>query len=175
MMVIAAILVALGVSVTSLDGACTDGHLRAYCENVGEVSGAEDLDHLLERPAEAAACLIKQLHIVRRPVLKPDDRGRLKDDFRVIWSLRALRYITHGKNFVASPGSARLGAKRQQFLTKRSKEEVPFFAVWMSRDIIYVAPEAAQRSIIDQWKRWYEVEGHVYDYRKATSYDDWYF
>jgi hypothetical protein len=175
MMMLGAMVAAFIVSVTTLGQACTDTQVRAYCAKVGEISSPEDLDRLLEEPAEAAACLIKQLRVVRMPVLKPDDLTRLKDEFRVIWSLRCLRYITHGKEFLAPPGPSRLRGKRRDFLTKRNKEQVPFFAVWMSRDIVYVAPEAAQRAIIDEWKRWYKVEGRTYDYRKATSYDEWYF
>jgi hypothetical protein len=175
MMMIAPIVVALSVYAATVDQACVDARVRADCAKVGEVGSLEELDRLLERPAESAACLIRQLHIVQRPVLKPDSRERLRDDFRVIWSLRALHYITHGKNFLAPPGPGPLIGKRRHFLQIRSKAEVPFFAVWMSNDTIYVAPVAAQRAIIDKWRAWYQAEGQSYDYRKADSYDDWYF
>jgi hypothetical protein len=48
----------------------------------------------------------------------------------------------------------------------------------MSRDAEFVAPEDAQRAIIEQWKQWQHDFGGTLQYRPAKNpadaMDDWY-
>src|SRR5207253_2952264 len=40
----------------------------------------------------------------------------------------------------------------RQFLEREGRQCIPFFATWMSRDAVYLAPYDTQRSSVDQWR-----------------------
>jgi hypothetical protein len=129
-------------------------------------------------PAEAAACLIGNLRLVNVAVLRPEEKNDRRVEFRTLWFLRALRYLTGGKNFCGTTAHfGELNADQSQFLTIRCgpAPEVSFFGTWMSRDIVFFAPIDAQEQIIRQWINWYRKEGISYPYTPAKSIDDWYF
>jgi hypothetical protein len=156
---------------------CRDKQLQHFVARIEDVRDVQELAVLRKKPSEAAACLIHQLRVVDVTVLRPDERSRRPEDFRTIWSIRALRYLTGGKDFCAPTAHFdELDKDRQQFLTIRCGPgpDVSFFGVWMSRDVIYVAPEDAQEKIIQQWLNWYETEGIRYSY-PPTRDVDWYF
>lgn len=157
---------------------CGDSRIRDIVAQI-ENATTSDLDKLVStNPMEAAGCLVGQLHVVERTSLSPQEFDKQARALRVVWSIRALRYITGGKDVVAhlSPELIlKLDAKRKEFLTDRRSDAIPFFAVWMSRDIIYFAPRQAQEDIIAVWHRWYQTEGTTFEYRRATSMEDWYF
>jgi hypothetical protein len=96
---------------------------------------------------------------------------------RVIWALRALRYSS-GKNFRA-PTAHVFGSDEEEQtredLLKNEDETVTFFATWMSRDSIYIAPADAQRAIIEQWKRWFAEQDAEWMPIPEPNVDDWYF
>lgn len=158
---------------------CRDDQLQQFVARIEEVQDLEELAVLRKKPSEAVACLIRQLRVVNVTVLRPEDKSRRPDDFRTIWSIRALRYLTGGEDFCAPTAHFNhLDKDRQHFLTLRCGpgSEVSFFGVWMSRDIIYVAPKDAQKAIIRKWIGWYQAEGTQREsYAPVRSLDDWYF
>jgi len=97
---------------------------------------------------------------------------------KVVWTMRALRFLT-GTNFLAETkhvfGSDEVEQRRQTLLHKYDEKKVPFFAVWMSRDSIYFAPEDAQTTIIAQWKLWIEKNKYDLPPIKETRTEEWYF
>lgn len=49
-----------------------------------------------------------------------------------------------------------------------------FFGVWMSRDVIYVAPKDALEGIIERWRTWLQAGGARYPYPLGDDME-WYF
>lgn len=158
---------------------CGDEQLQRFVAHIEDARGVEDLERLRENPVVAAACLIAQLRPVDATVLSPEDESSRRADFRIVWSIRALRYLTGGKDFCAPTAHFdELDQRPRYFLTMRcgSGSEVSFFGVWMSRDLIYVAPKDAQKAIIRKWIGWYQAEGTQREsYAPVRSLDDWYF
>jgi hypothetical protein len=111
-------------------------------------------------PLESACQLVGELAVVRARIIRNDQESRFKQALHVVWALRALRYVTGCREFYgrtrekfASQGE--LDRVRVQFLTRdRRQGEVPFFSVWMSRDMVFLAASDAQRDIIRQWNVW---------------------
>jgi hypothetical protein len=94
-------------------------------------------------------------------------------------ALRALRYITGGLRFNGKTKyrfnvSNEIEGNRKQFL-RPERGEVPFFAVWMSRDSLAIAPPDAQIAVINKWIDWYAKKGSDFKYTPAEHLDDWYF
>ena len=156
---------------------------RALAAEIG-VLGRDDadnqriIDHLAGDPRDAVEQLLQQLEPVPLSQLRPTDVRRHERASHVVWCLRAIRFLTHGKTFTAPTRyvfEERESARKQFLLDKGLGGEVPFFAVWMSRDVVYLAPSDAQEEIIKRWRRWYEVEGRTFRYERAESIDDWYF
>lgn len=91
-----------------------------------------------DEPAIAACYLVNELQVVPEKWIRGGDQDKHPKTMHVIWSLRALRYITGGINFKGKTKyrfneSSEIEANRKQFL-RPENNEVPFFAVWMSRD-----------------------------------------
>ncbi len=155
---------------------CRDESVRAFVEQIEDVRDLDSLAFLTAKPRDSAACLIRQLRVVDASILKPEDAHARPSDFRVVWTVRALRYVTGGLDFCASTAHEdQLDDQHRQFLRVRCPSpDVSFFGVWMSRDVTFLAPRDAQESIIHKWVQWYEKNGDTYAYRPATS-GDWYF
>ena len=94
-----------------------------------------------------------------------------------VWAVRALRYLT-GKDFRA-PTTHVFGRdedeRTREQLLKKEHETVTFFATWMSRDSVYIAPADAQRTIIEAWRRWFFEQDENWKPIPGPSIDDWYF
>jgi hypothetical protein len=128
---------------------------------------AADVRRLAESPEASTKALIEALHTI------PDSEEFAKTDSpsmeHVLWLIRALRYVTGGLDFCAASehtfGSSEEEEHREYWLTFHHKGCLTFFGYWMSRDRSYIAPEDAQRDIIDQWRRWYGTFGATYRYK----------
>jgi len=131
---------------------------------------------LLERPADAVCNLIQGLHPVATRHVSGYDESPDREALAVVWRLRALRFVTGCQDFRAPTKDALSHPDEagRQFLERRGSRRLPFFAVWMSRDSLYLAPPDAQAAIIAQWKRWFSENGSRFDYRACESSDDWY-
>jgi hypothetical protein len=130
-------------------------------------------------PTTAACYLINELHSVPEKWIRGGDQKKHPNTMHVIWSLRALRHITGGLRFKGATKylfneSSEIESNRKQFLSPENNE-VPFFAVWMSRDSVAIAPADAQKEIIEKWIDWYERAGATFKYHAAKHVDDWYF
>lgn len=132
---------------------------------------------LMSCPQVAAGVLIRQLHPINVTEIKPVKFKNNKMNLHVIWSLRALRYITGGLQFTGNLGTEPIKATRLQFLRKgiTAPGQGTYFGVWMSRNIIFIAPVSTQSEIIGQWTAWYKREGRIYDYYPAKSDLKWFF
>lgn len=95
----------------------------------------------------------------------------------VVWRLRALRLLTGCVDFRAPTNEKPTHPEEagRQFLEAGGRDRLPFFATWMSRDRVFLAPADTQRAIVEQWRTWYAVNGQGYAYRPCESVDDWYF
>jgi hypothetical protein len=136
----------------------------------------DDLRMLSEKPFEAVSCLIKELSIVQEEKILLQEYDQHKETLHVIWCIRALRYLTgidfRGKTAYQFKESEK---NREDFLNKNSKTELPFFAVWMSRGSIYIAPKDTQEEIINKWKEWYSINGKSFKYDPVDDINKWYF
>lgn len=136
-----------------------------------------------ESPAVSAGYLVDELRVLQPTPTSALSFETTRDDplkaegLHLVWCVRALRYITGGLNFRAST-TYQFGhdeRERKYHLVRGSREEMPFFATWMSRDVVYLAPADVQGAIIAKWREWYRTKGKVHSYRAAPSHDDWYF
>ena len=130
---------------------------------------------LERRPYESICHLVKVLHPIRPTRLGPDDAD--SDSWKVIWAIRGLRFLTGGKDFVARTRfnfSAADNARRDLLEGGRNMV-VPFFRVWPSRDITFIAPRDAQVAIIGLWRQWFERDASAFVFRSAGDLDRWYF
>ena len=107
----------------------------------------------------------------------PHPKERCHDNTSSYLWCGVLRYLTGGKEFCGPTTQFdELDQDQRQFLTVRCGpgSEVSFFGVWMSRDLIYVAPKDAQEALIQEWIKWYKTEGIYHEYSPARDVD-WYF
>lgn len=135
-----------------------------------------DVKKLARTPAASTGFLISQLRVLEHPERTIVGEGNPQVE-HVLWSIRALRYITGGMDFCA-PTKWRFGesgeeAYRSYWLHFGDNSCVTFFAVWPSRGRCYVAPQDAQRKVISAWERWYASESKNYDYRPLVNPKSW--
>lgn len=122
---------------------------------------------------------IRGLHVVGSSVL-PALVGELRvirpgtpdaNEMHIIWCIRALRSLTGQEFQHVTAGTD--PCELQEFLGRDGP--LPFFAEWMSRGRVYVAPRDVQAAVIADWRAW--VRAHpacrIRDY--AFWPDGWYF
>ncbi len=138
------------------------GSVEEIVRNLGRGTSEIDQVHTLAKyPTKSVELLINQLHIVPdRHLLIGENPFTVE---HVLWCLRALRFITGGKDFCA-PTSHVFGTgdleQRQKYLLEFSHGScLTFFSIWPSRMSTYIAPPDAQRKIIQQWGEWLQNEG----------------
>jgi hypothetical protein len=82
----------------------------------------------------------------------------------VLWTIRALRYLTGGKDFCSGTrhefDKSEFERNRKYWLYSRHRTCVSFFAMWPSRGTEYVAPQDAQNQIIAKWRNWFKGQAH---------------
>ncbi len=150
--------------------------------------GSGPLDVLARTPAVAACHLVRSLHVVHDTHIVGYKQHRHPKTMRVIWALRALRYLTGCQDFRAptAENPAKWDESRRDFLLRddagvpienwNPADGVRFFRTWMSRDSVFIAPSDAQEKIIAQWVKWYRDTGsRGFHFQKCESVDRWYF
>jgi len=133
-----------------------------------------ELDALLTRPVGSSCWLVRELHETHNLHLLMT-QAKLSHQ---IWAIRALRYITNCKDFYGEiPEAAAIDptSDRWYFLLRKGRTQVPFFATWMSRDSVRIAPSSVQRKVIEQWQAWYESDASTFQFSACEKVDDWYF
>jgi len=151
-------------------------------------SSAEQLSILAREPAAAVCLLIRSLHVVRDTHVVGYEQAKHADTMRVIWALRALRYLAGCREFRAptAENPAKWEELRRDWLLRdangapvkhwRRTDRMPFFATWMSRDSVFIAPPDAQAAIISEWRQWYsDTRGNGFHSQTCDSVDKWYF
>jgi hypothetical protein len=125
-----------------------------------------DVLELAKTPAVSAKLLIADLHTI--PDSKHAAKAAAYRTEHTIWEIRALRFMTGGKDFcVASHhvfGNSEEEQNRKYWLTFDHPDCLAFFSLWPSHGREYIAPVDAQRSIISEWKKWYQSVGEKFAY-----------
>jgi len=144
--------------------------------HLGQESGVKDLKVLAFDPKFSVHCLIDQLEVTEVshiPGFQQKD-SPYKKALHVVWCLRALRYLTS-----QNPTSwtdyefQKYDKDRKDFLLREGSKKIPFFATWMSRDSVYLAPIDTQKRIIKKWNVWFKNANRPYV--PNHDFDDWYF
>jgi hypothetical protein len=148
-----------------------------YDDRPDQPSFLANFDKLAKAPVVAACYLIGELHVVPETVITAYTRKEHKPSMHVIWSLRALRYITGALEFRAKTKYEIKNSEepRKYWLTYKKTEDLPFFAVWPSRDAVYISPPDTQAAIIEKWRRWYSESGQTFEYKTSQKLNEWYF
>lgn len=134
-----------------------------------------ELDGLFKDPNGALCLLVKDLRPISATRLSPAQQSQRSA--RPIWAIRALRYLTGCQEFrgnMKPTGAMRKGDTRWEFLLREGESAVPFFATWMSRDVVFVAPLSVQTEVIAAWRTWRQRNANSYEYRACTGTDRWY-
>jgi hypothetical protein len=155
--------------------------IQALTVDTPRDSIAREFNVFTTQPRQAACQLVGELQPVDARIIMPDHIAQFRDAMHVIWALRALRYITGCQDFRA-PTQERFAAGRgrdmagirAEFLTRGDVHNVPFFAVWMSRDIIFIAAPDAQSAIVRQWRTWLSRD-QTFVFGPCLDFDKWYF
>lgn len=157
---------------------CLAAALCAACQDVPGLSdeikklgrGGDDfkiIDTLAKTPPMSTRLLIAELHPLSETRILNGQKD--PDDEHVLWCIRALRYLTGGKDFCAKTnhrfGSSEEEQRRKYWIYFHNKTCASFFAMWPSRGSEYIAPKDAQKEIIDKWKDWFAKEGDSFDYK----------
>jgi hypothetical protein len=126
--------------------------------------GGDDLGiikELARTPQASVPLLIDGLHPIHEARILNGQEN--PDAEHVLWSIRALRNLTGGKDFCGKTshqfGGSEQERNRKYWIYFRHKTCVSFFAMWPSRGSVYIAPEDAQKEIIQKWKDWIKKDG----------------
>lgn len=161
-------------------GTAADQQSQGLAERVaslGPDTRPEDVRQFRGNARDAVELLIATLETIPEDKVLPEAKNAHRSTLHVVWAIRTLRYLT-GKDFRA-PTTHVFGSdedeQRREELLKKEDGTVTFFATWMSRDSVYVAPPDAQRTIIETWRRWFsELDGNWRPISEPKI-DDWYF
>ena len=121
---------------------------------------------LYRDPAVATGALIERLEPARPGMHYHDDHPT------VVWYVRALRSLT-GLDFTAP--TTQLADSEAGYLQRDSVGNVRLFGWEMGWDRTWVAPEDAQRTIIQKWRTWFGKEGRGFKYVNDPDHEHWYF
>lgn len=152
--------------------------LSKEVENLGRgEDNVKIVETLAKTPQLSTKLLIGELHPIQESrILNGQEKPYAE---HVLWCLRALRYVTGGKEFCAKTsykfGSSEEERNRRYWIFFRYKTCASFFAMWPSRSSEYIAPGDAQISIIRKWKDWFAKEGTEFDYKpmRNPKPEDW--
>lgn len=153
------------VSYAQTKGTDIDALINTTMRHIGGDDYEQDFKIFSQHPQRSTELLIKSLRPVRR--------GKYRAHPRVVWYIRALRFLTRSDFKGRTDG--RLTDDEKNFLVYDEGRRVKFFGTWMSRDIAFVAPKDAQIKIIRQWRDWFTRNGKTHNYSDSTPLDDWYF
>lgn len=166
---------AVSISATSASQAT---RIEDVVAHLGPSTTVHEVKLLRKEPRKAVDLLIENLASISEDKILSEARTSHSPAMRVIWSIRALRYLT-GQEFRAPTNHAFEDSETEQtrkdLLTSHGKRTVAFFAEWMSRGSIYVAPGDAQREIIRQWRAWHATHGKTWQLGPEPDFNDWYF
>jgi len=151
-----------------LKGVANDGNYPVWSGRIPE------LDEMLTKPVGSSCWLVRELKETRKVHLSLTE-SRLS---RPVWAIRALGYVANCKHFygaLADDSAFDPASPRWQFLFRRGRKEVPYFATWMSRDTVTLAPPSVQRAVIKRWQYWYKSDAATFRFSPCGNVDDWYF
>jgi hypothetical protein len=135
------------------------------------------VEELAKTPQISTRLLVSELHPISETRILNGQEDQ--DAEHVLWCIRALRYLTGGKEFCAKTdhrfGSSEEEQRRKYWIYFHHKTCASFFAMWPSRGSEYIAPEDAQKVIIEKWRDWFAKEGDSFDYKPLhdPKPEDW--
>lgn len=160
-MFLSAFALAGALSAQSVPSASTpasdEARLRAAVSGLGEARGPRDFELLDAHRCAALPLLAAELRPVPEGRIAHDELPSRPAAMHVVWTIMALRYLT-GEEMTARtsaplPKTGGVPGDAWDLLRKGlPRGETQFFAVWMSRDHVYLADVAAQRRIIEKWR-----------------------
>lgn len=157
---------------------CEDKQIEGIVQRLNEENSElkQDMRKLSSNPYHAMGCLIKELHPIEEIEIIHTEFDKHKSTMHVVWCIRTLRYLT-GLDFRSRSNYKfkRNEKNRKYLLSNGRKEKLSFFAVWMSRDIIYFAPQDTQMDIIEKWEKWYSTDAKSFNYKQDEDINNWYF
>ncbi len=121
---------------------------------LGPDSDVHSVEAIARSGCSAVPALVSQLEIARTTQVMHFAGQAPVREFRTLWSLATLRYIT-GRDFYAIQARPLDGESvRQQMLTIGApSHHSKLYGIWMSRGAVYFARPEEQASIIKQWQR----------------------
>ena len=138
--------------------------------------GGEDMpriNRMAKQPRRATELLVAELHVVADEKVLPGEEAQKAETEHVLWSIRALRFVTGGKDFCAKSsthfGKNESERNRLYFLSFSHGSCLTFFSLWPSQGVDYIAPADAQKAIIGQWRDWYRTEGATFRFRPLEN------
>ena len=162
----------------SMGALADDQSLQKAADDLGRSEQSIPLvKSLAADPSKAAGLLVSQLRTVQAEKLLNGQRR--PDVEHVLWTIRALRFLTGGKDFCAPTvhkfAKTEEERDREYWLRFHKHSCLTFFAIWPSRGTEYVAPVDVQKKIIAQWKEWYRINGSKYRYKPLIDPkpEDW--
>jgi hypothetical protein len=166
--------ICVGCKAPNALGANQGGTIASRVRALGPSTSSEDFKLFEADPVEAVEHLVMQLKPISGRSIPRDKQEFHAEEMRVIWTIRALRYLTD-MDFDGTTVNRNWDSDRGHFLQRTEGNAVKFFGVWMSRDYTFVAPRDAQLQIIAKWKDWAELHARTHVYPKKHNFDDWYF
>jgi hypothetical protein len=145
-------------------------------KSLGPNTRPSDLAVFQTDPLSAVELLVQRIRPIGEKKVLADEQRSHPEAMRVIWSIRALRYLS-GLNFKGKTKYRFKGdveGERAQLIGLTGESEVFFFGTWMSRDSIYVAPRDAQLQIIEKWKEWARLHAKDHTFIAPKEINDWY-
>jgi hypothetical protein len=144
-------------------------------EEIGQLGRGNDdrqiVATLAKTPRLAVQLLIDELRPVNETRILASERKPEVE--HVLWSIRALRYLTGGKDFCGGTrhefDKSEFERSRKYWLYSRHRTCVSFFAMWPSRGTEYVAPQDAQNEIIAKWRDWFKGQGASFEYKPLLN------
>jgi hypothetical protein len=141
------------------------------------------LEKLEEQPRVAVCHLTRALRVVADTHVPLDQQHRRQQTMNVVWAIRGLRYLNGCKDVRAPTrqDTSRWSGDRRWFLLGQrdrggvTATEMSFFATWMSRDNVFIAPVDAQKIIIQRWRDSYVSSGERHRYATCADINHWYF
>jgi hypothetical protein len=142
-------------------------------------SGDKDfatLDTLYKYHETSIKYLIDELTPVKAvSKITPEKYDQFKVQTHMIWCIRALRFITGIDLTSKTVHRFKKNEDERSCFLHSVDNEVSFFGVRMSHDVIFIAPKDAQINIIKKWKSWYEKNRGDIQLNKNPRLNDWYF
>lgn len=155
-------------------------------KNIGKTIGyetdtkkqAEEFYVLSKNRLAAIRQLLNELKPVNESIILTDASAKNTEGLHVVWSIRALRFLSGCMFFTEKAEEDRFTTDdqiRTMLLMQKKDNEYSFFAGSAGRDKIYIAPMYVQKAIIRKWQNWFNKKDDKFDTINCRDINIWYF